>query len=414
MAGNPLIVGLDIGTTKICAIVGEKNPDGHLDVIGVGTHPSHGLRKGVVINIETTVESIKAAVEQAEQQAGIDINSVYVGIAGGHIKSFNSTGVVGVKGGEVTDADVKRVIEGAKAVAIPMDREVIHVIPQEFIIDNQGGIKEPVGMSGVRLESRVHIVTGAISAAQNLVKCVNKAGLNVSDIILQPIASARACLTKDEMDLGVVLVDIGGGTVDIAIFVQGSLVYTTVIALGGNNFTHDISIGLRTPQQEAENLKIRYGSAKVDSVPIDDTIDVKVVGGKKSRMMPRRVLAQIIEPRTEEIMSLVRREIIKSGYEELISAGAVLTGGASLLSGIEDVAEDILQMPVKLSAPNQVKGLIDIVSSPKFSTGVGLVLIGSEDTKNTSKNRARFPIRGDDDVFSQVKNSFSNWLKELF
>ncbi|HEY1416430.1 MAG TPA: cell division protein FtsA, partial [Myxococcaceae bacterium] len=328
--GGEIVVGLDIGTTKICAIVGELT-EGGIDIIGIGSHPSKGLRKGVVVNIEATVASIRRAVEEAELMAGCEITTVYTGIAGGHIKGFNSQGIVAVKDKEVREADITRVIDAAKAVAIPMDREVIHVLPQEFIIDDQGGIKEPLGMSGVRLEAKVHIVTGAVSSAQNIVKCANRTGLNVADIVLQPLASSEAVLGEDEKELGVCLVDIGGGTTDIAIFSGGSIAHTAVIALGGNNLTSDIAIGLRTPAHEAERIKQRYGCALASMVDKDETIEVPSVGGRQPRVIGRQILCEILEPRVEEIFQLVHREIQKCGFEDLLASGVVITGGSTLL-----------------------------------------------------------------------------------
>src|SRR3990167_3047979 len=319
-----LTVGLDIGTTKICAIVGSVVDD-RIDIIGIGTSSSTGLRKGVVINIEATVESIKKAIQEAELMAGVGINTVYTGIAGGHIKGFNSHGVVALKDKEVKKTDIQRVIDAAKAVAIPLDREVIHIIPQEYVIDDQDGIKEPLGMSGVRLEAKVHIVTGAISSAQNIIKCCNSTGLNVGDIVLQQPASSAAVLTKDEKELGVALVDIGGGTTDIAIFSGGSLVHTAVLSLGGNHITNDIAVGLRTPTFEAEKIKCKYGCAISSMVNKYETIEVPSVGGRKPRILSRQVLTDIIEPRVEEVFALVHREIVKSGYEDLLASGVVIT-----------------------------------------------------------------------------------------
>ncbi len=403
------IVGLDIGTTKICAIVGELTESG-IDIVGIGTHASTGLRKGVVINIESTVESIAKAIEEAELMAGCQITAVYAGIAGGHIKSFNSHGIVAVKDKEITQSDIQRVLDAAKAVAIPMDREVIHIVPQEYIIDDQDGIKEPVGMSGVRLECKVHIVTGAVSSAQNIIKSCNKAGLNVSEIVLEPIASAEAVLTQDERELGVVLVDIGGGTSDIAIFSQGALVHTGVLALGGNHITNDIAVGLRTPQNEAEKIKIKYGCAMSSLVKGDETIEVPSVGGRKPRTVPRKLLAEIIEPRVEEIFSLIQREVMKSGYQELLASGIVITGGTTILEGMPELAEFIFDMPVKRGLPIGVGGLKDVVNSPKFSTGVGLLKYAAR----RSIGRGKFPLRDRANVYDKVRSSMKGWLKDLF
>ncbi|MFL5814120.1 MAG: cell division protein FtsA [Bdellovibrionia bacterium] len=407
------IVGLDIGTTKICCIVGEVSeagPSGEqtIDIVGIGTAPSTGLRKGVVINIDTTVESITKAVEEAELMAGVEISTVYTGIAGGHIKSFNSTGIVAVKDKEITEQDVQRVIDAAKAVAIPLDREVIHIIPQEYMINGQDGIRDPIGMSGVRLESKVHIVTGAVSSAQNIIKCANKAGLNVAEICLEPIASSEAVLTQDEKELGVILVDIGGGTSDIAIFKDGAIVHTGVLAIGGNHITNDISVGLRSPQNEAEKIKIRHGCAMAALVKPDETIEVAGVGGRKSRVVSRRLLAEIIEPRVEEIFSLIQREIMKSGYQDVLSGGVVITGGATLLEGMPELAEFVFEMPVKRGLPLDIGGLRDVVNSPKFATGVGLLKYGA---KNMQKSR--FPIR-EKNIYDKVRGSMRSWIKDLF
>jgi cell division protein FtsA len=412
MSKKDFIVGLDIGTTKICCIVGEvvdgNSPSPKIDIVGIGTSPSKGLRKGVVVNIESTVESISKAVEEAELMAGSEIANVFVGIAGGHIKSFNSSGVVAIKDKEINQNDVSRVIDAAKAVAIPMDREVIHIIPQEFIIDEQDGIRDPIGMSGVRLEAKVHIVTGAVSSAQNIIKCANKAGLNVSEIVLEPIASSEAVLTQDEKELGVVLIDIGGGTSDIAIFREGAVVHTSVLAVGGNHLTNDIALGLRTPQNEAERIKLRHGCAMASIVKPDETIEVAGISGRKPRVISRRLLAEIIEPRAEEIFMLIQREIMKSGFQDLLSGGVVITGGATLLEGTSELAEMIFEMPVKRGLPLGVGGLSDVVNSPKFATGVGLLRYGA---KNTLK--AKFPIR-EKNIYDKIRGSMGNWIQELF
>jgi len=402
-----IVVGLDIGTTKICAIVGEITENG-IDIIGIGSHPSKGLRKGVVVNIEATVASIRRSIEEAELMAGCEIANVYTGIAGGHIKGFNSQGIVAVKDKEVREADITRVIDAAKAVAIPLDREVIHVLPQEFIIDEQGGIKEPLGMSGVRLEAKVHIVTGAVSSAQNIVKCANRTGLNVSDIVLQPLASSEAVLSEDEKELGVCLVDIGGGTTDIAIFSGGSIVHTAVIALGGNNLTSDIAIGLRTPAHEAERIKQKYGCALVSMVDKEDTIEVPSVGGRQPRVLGRPILCEILEPRVEEIFQLVQREIQRCGYEELLASGVVITGGSTLLAGMPELAEEVLGLPVRRGMPRGIGGLVDVVKSPMYATGVGLVVYGAK-----HQDRRMFRIR-EDNVYKKVKGRMREWLEEIF
>ncbi len=419
MSKKDFIVGLDIGTTKICCIVGEIAESG-IDIIGIGTAPSNGLRKGVVVNIDSTVESITKAVEEAELMAGVEISTVYTGIAGGHIKSFNSTGIVAIKDREVNEQDVQRVIDAAKAVAIPLDREVIHIIPQEYMINGQDGIRDPIGMNGVRLEAKVHIVTGAVSSAQNLIKCANKAGLNVAEICLEPLASSEAVLSSDEKELGVVLVDIGGGTSDIAIFKDGAIVHTSVIAIGGNHVTNDIAVGLRTPQTEAERIKIAHGCALASMVKDNETIEVAGVGGRKARVVSRKLLAEIIEPRVEEIFSLIQREVMKSGYQELLSGGFVITGGATLLEGMPELAEFIFEMPVKRGVPQNIGGLKDVVNSPKFATAVGLVKWGSrnmqrgqKNQKNQKSHKSRFNIR-EKHIYDKVKGSMKSWLKDLF
>jgi len=404
-----IIVGLDVGTTKICAVVGEVVEGNKIDIIGIGTSPSKGLRKGVVTNIESTVESIKKAVEEAELMAGVEINSVYAGIAGGHIKSFNSRGVIAIKNKEVTHADINRVIDAARAVAIPLDREVLHVIPQEFIIDEQDGIKEPLGMSGVRLEAEVHIVTGAVTSAQNIIKSVNRAGLHVIDIILQPLASSEAVLTSDEKELGVAVVDIGGGTTDIATFVNGSLWHTAVLGIGGNHLTNDVAVGLRTPASEAEKIKVKYGCALTSMVKEDETIEVPSVGGRPPRVVSRQVLSEIIEPRAEEIFSLVQRELKKTGYEDLVASGAVITGGAAIMEGMTEVAERIMDMPVRRGMPSNIGGLVDMVSNPMFATGVGLILYAVKD--HEKKEVKKF---ADKASFNNVFSKMKGWVKEFF
>lgn len=402
-----LIVGLDIGTTKICCIVGELTAEG-IDIIGIGSHPSRGLRKGVVVNIESTVSSIKKAVEEAELMAGCGISSVYAGIAGGHIKGLNSHGVIAVKDSEVREADVKRVIDAARAVAIPMDREVLHILPQEFIIDDQDGIKQPIGMSGVRLEAKVHIVTGAATSAQNIVKCANQAGLDVNDIVLEQLASAEAVLSFDEKELGVAIVDIGGGTSDIAIFVEGSIRHTAVLSIGGDHLTNDIAIGLRTPTEEAEKIKKKYGCSMSSMVGKDDTVSVPSMGGREPRTLSRQLLADIIEPRVEEIFTLVRNEIIRSGYEDILASGIVITGGSSMMEGMPELGEQIFNLPVRVGDPIGIGGLIDVVKSPIHATGVGLILHGKKDP---GKNRFKM---GDENLFNKVTRRMRDWFNEYF
>ena len=404
---NNIIVGLDIGTSKVCAVVGEMTEQG-VEIIGVGSHISQGLRKGVVINIESTVESIKKAVQEAGMMAGCEINSVFTGIAGGHIKGFNSHGIVAVKNKEVSPRDVERVIDAAKAVAIPMDREVLHILPQDYIIDDQDGIKEPLGMSGVRLEAKVHIVTGAVTSAQNIVKCCNRTGLNVADIVLEPLASAEAVLTEEEKELGVALVDMGGGTTDIALFHDGAVKHTAVLAIGGNHLTSDIAAGLRTPIAEAERIKQRYGYARTSMVTKDERVEVPSVGGRNSRTITRQILCEIIEPRLDEIFQLFRREIVKSGYEGCLSSGVVLTGGSTLLPGMIEMAEEVLGMPARLGLPIHVHGLSDVIASPIYATGVGLVLYGM---KRQDKNFFRMR---ENNVLGKVKGRMADWLSEFF
>jgi cell division protein FtsA len=403
-----LIVGLDIGTTKICVVVAERTETG-VDIVGIGTHPSRGLRKGVVVDIDATVDSIKHAVEEAELMADCEITSVYAGIAGGHIRGFNSQGMVAVKEREVSDGDVRRVIDAAKAVAIPMDREVIHVIPQEFIVDEQDGIREPVGMSGVRLEAKIHIVTAAVTSAQNIVKCANKAGLNVIDIVLEPLASAEATLAPDERDLGVCLADIGGGTTDIAVFADGSIKHTSVLGLGGYHISNDIAVGLRTPFEEAERIKKRFGVASARQLASDDVLSVPSVGGRRPRQVSRKILCEIIEPRVDEILTLARQVLVKAGLEDQIPAGVVLTGGCAALEGLTDLAEEIFEAPVRLGTPSHIGGLQDVVRGPMYATGVGLVLYGSAQTR--TRSGTRFRIR-DESIFGRVKQRMRDWFYE--
>jgi cell division protein FtsA len=402
-----LVVGLDIGTTKICAIVGAMTEEG-LDIVGIGTSPSRGLRKGVVINIESTVNAIRKALQEAELMAGCEIKSVFAGIAGGHIKGINSQGVIAIKNREVTNEDVRRVIDAAKALAIPMDREVIHILPQEFIIDDQDGIKEPLGMSGVRLEARVHIVTGAVASAQNIIKSCNKAGVDVGDIVLEQLASAEAVLTPDEKDLGVALIDIGGGTTDVAIFVDGAIKHTSVLSLGGNHLTNDIAVGLRTPTAEAEKIKQISGCCLSSMVGKDETIEVPSVGGREPRILSRQLLAEILEPRVEEIFTLVNREIVKSGFEDLIASGVVITGGSAILPGMPELAEQIFDLPVRRGKPINIGGLIDVVNSPIYATGVGLVKYGSRNMQT------RNFVIGQENLFDRVARRMKEWFGEFF
>lgn len=402
-----VIVGLDIGTTKICAIVGEVVEDG-VDIIGIGTAPSKGLRKGVVINIESTVESIRKAVEEAEVVSGIPISSVYTGIAGGHIRGINSHGICALRDREVRSSDVEKAIDAAQAVAIPLDREVIHVIPQEFVVDEQDGIRDPVGMSGVRLEAKVHIVTAAVTSAQNIVKCCNRAGLNVNDIILEQLAAAESTLTGEEKDLGVAIIDMGGGTTDLAVFSSGSLVHTSVLSLGGNHITNDIAVGLRTPAIDAEKIKQRYACALSSMVGREETIEVASVGGRSDRILSRQILSEIVEPRVEEILSLVKQEITKSGFEDMIASGIVLTGGSMLLQGMPEIAEQVFNLPVRRGVPRGIGGLVEVVKSPLYATGVGLVLYGSR------HQGAKIFQNREDNVYHRVKERMREWIEEIF
>jgi cell division protein FtsA len=371
-----LIVGLDIGTSKVVAIVGEVMPEGKIEVIGIGSHPSRGLKKGVVVNIESTVHSIQRAVEEAELMAGCQIHSVYAGIAGSHIRSLNSHGIVAIKDKEVAPGDVERVIDAARAVAIPADQKILHILPQEFLIDNQEGIKEPVGMSGVRLEAKVHMVTGAVSAAQNIIKCVRRCGLEVDDIILEQLASSYSVLTEDEKELGVCIVDIGGGTTDLAVFTEGSIRHTAVIPIAGDQVTNDIAVALRTPTQFAEEIKIKYACAPTQMATADENIEVPSIGDRPSRRLARHTLAEVVEPRYEELLTLVQAELRRSGFEDLVAAGVVLTGGSSKIEGLVELAEEVFHMPVRLGVPQYVTGLVDVVRNPIFATGVGLLLFG--------------------------------------
>jgi cell division protein FtsA len=401
------IVGLDIGTTKISAIVGEVNENG-VEIIGIGTQPSRGMRKGVVINIDATVESIRKAVEEAELMAGAQITSVYCAIAGSHIRGFNSHGIVAVKNREVQESDVKRVLDAARAVAIPMDREVLHVLPQEYIVDEQDGIMEPLGMSGVRLEAKVHIVTAAVTSTQNIIRCCNRTGLEVKDIVLGQLAASEAVLIPDEKELGAVLVDIGGGTTDLVVFSQGAVRQTAVFGLGGNHLTNDIAVGLRTPLVESEKIKTKYGCALTAMVKKEEMIEVPSVGGRRSRSLSRQILAEIIEPRMEEIFSLVHREILKSGYENLIPSGVVLTGGTASLEGLPELVEQIFNLPVRRGYPAGVGGLMDVVNNPMYATGVGLVLYGK---RYGSEGRVKNAERS---LLGKMKQGLKKFFSEFF
>ncbi len=403
-----MIVGLDIGTSKIVAIVGQKTDDGRIKIVGIGSHPSRGLKRGVVVNIETTVQSIKHAIEEAELMAGCEIHSVYAGIAGSHIRSMNSHGIVAIREREVVEADIERVIDAAQAVAIPADQKVLHILPQEYVIDSQEGIKEPLGMSGVRLEAKVHLVTCAVNAAQNIEKCVRKCGLEVDDIILEQLASSYAVLTEDEKELGVCLVDIGGGTTDIAIFTAGSIRHTAVIPIAGDQVTNDIAMALRTPTQNAEEIKIKYACALTQLAGADETIKVPSVGDRPPRDLSRQALAEVVEPRYEELFTLVQSELRRSGYEELVAAGIVLTGGTSRMEGVVELAEEIFHMPVRLASPQNVSGLSDVVNNPMYSTGVGLLTYGFKQMELGRKPVVR---SGEpENVLTKIKN----WFKGNF
>ena len=399
-----LIVGLDIGTSKVLAIVGEVSPTGEVEIIGIGHHPARGMRKGVVSNIESTVQSIQRAVEEAELMAGCKIYSVFAGIAGAHINSFNSHGVVAIRDKEVGETDIERVIEAARALAIPNDQKVLHILPQEFVIDGQEGIREPIGMSGVRLEAKVHIVTGAVSAAQNIIKCIRRCGLEVDDIILEQLASSETVLIEDEKDLGVCLVDIGGGTTDVAVFVDGAIRHTSVIPIAGDQVTNDIAVALRTPTQAAEEIKKKYGCALIQLAHSDETIETPSVGDRPPRKLARQTLAEVVEPRIEELFELVRNELRRSGFEELMGSGVVLTGGSSKMDGMVELAEEVFHMPVRVGIPKSVQGLTEAVRNPIYSTGVGLIQFGHI---NQGPKRPQEPKTT---TFSGVMSRMKTWF----
>lgn len=409
---KPIVAGLDVGTTKICAIIGELSSTGGIDIVGIGQSPSRGLRKGVVVNIDSTVEGIKKAVSEAEHMAGVEIDSVYAGVAGGHIKGVNSRGVIAVQGRnkEVSKLDIDRAIDAARAIAIPPDREVIHVLPQAFVVDDQDGIREPLGMSGVRLEVEVHVVTGAITSVQNVIKSVNRAGLSVRDIVLEQLASSESVLMPDEKELGILLIDIGGGTTDVALFREGGIWYTSVLALGGDHITNDIAVGLRTPTAEAEELKRRFGCALTSLVHEEETVEVPSIGGRKPRVLSRQVLSEIIQPRVEEIFTLVAQEITRAGLEDAATGGVVVTGGSALMEGIPDLAEQVFDLPVRRGVPLGLGGLADVVSSPIYSTGVGLVLYGAR------RRGGMVPLDGGGHGASmgRLLKRMKEWFAELF
>jgi cell division protein FtsA len=403
-----ILVALDIGTSKIVTLVAEVTPEGTLNLIGMGSHPSRGLKKGVVVNIESTVNAIQRSLEEAELMADVKIREVITGIAGSHIKSFNSHGMVAIKDKEVQQYDIDRVIETARAVNIPMEQQVLHILEQEFVIDGQGGVRQPLGMSGMRLEVKVHIVTGAVSAAQNIMKCVRRCGLEVKDLMLQPLASADAVLLDDERDLGVCLVDIGGGTTDLAVFTEGAIKHTSVIPIAGDQITNDIAMALRTPTKDAEDLKIQHGVALRQLASVNDMIDVPGVGDRGPRELSRQTLAEVIEPRVEELYSLIQRELRSCGLEELLSSGIVITGGSSLMKGMVELGEEVFHMPVRMGLPNYTGALAEVVRNPKYSTGIGLLLAGLDQMKRDQ--HAKLQGAGFKEVFERMKN----WFKGNF
>lgn len=407
-----VFVGLDIGTTKIACIISELDPGGELKIVGVGVSPSDGLRKGVVVNIDKTVRSIQKAVEEAELMAGVDVDAVWVGIAGDHIRAINSRGVVAISrdNNEISELDVLRAIDAAKAVSIPMDREILHVIPQEYVVDDQKGIKDPIGMCGVRLETQVHIITGAVTSAQNIYKSVDKAGLKVIDLVLEPLASCYSVLEKDEKELGVALVDMGGGTTDIAIYFDESIRHTAVVGLGGKNVTSDIAIGIRTPIERAEEIKRHFGCAYSPLLKGTEYISVPGVGGREQREVSKAVLSSIIEPRIEEILSLALREIKRTEYADMLGAGVVLTGGGALMDGIQELAEKVFEMPVKIGVPSGFGGLTEAAKSPVHATGVGLCMYGMEQMSSRKGKK----ISGGDDNFKRIFDKMKIWVKEFF
>ncbi|MAD28801.1 MAG: cell division protein FtsA [Woeseiaceae bacterium] len=404
-----LIVGLDIGTSKVVAIVGEINEMDEIEVVGIGMYPSRGLKKGVVVNIESTVQSIQKAIEEAELMAGCDIHSVYAGIAGSHIRSLNSHGIVAIQEKEVSLNDVDRVIDAARAVAIPADQKILHILPQEFLIDSQEGILDPIGMSGIRMEAKVHMVTGAESASQNITKCIQKCGLEVDDIVLEQLASSYAVLTEDEKELGSCLVDIGGGTTDIAVFQGGAIQHTAVIPIAGDQVTNDIAVSMRTPTQYAEDIKIKYACALSQLANPDETIEVPSVGDRPPRRLARQTLAEIVEPRFEELFSLIRNELRRSGFEESIPAGIVITGGSAKMEGAVELAEEVFHVPVRLGSPQYIEGLADVVRNPIHATGVGLLIYGrdSMDGRNYKKASIKNSIS---DKMDQIKD----WFRKQF
>jgi cell division protein FtsA len=409
-----LIVGLDIGTSKVVAIVAAPNvdagpEDNALEIIGIGSHPARGMKKGVVVNIESTVQSIQRAVEEAELMAGCQIHSVFAGIAGSHIRSLNSHGTVAIRDKEVTQGDVERVLDAAKAVHFPGDQQLLHVMPQEYIIDNQEGIREPVGMSGVRLEAKVHLITGAVSAAQNITKCIERCGLTVDGIILEQMASSYSVLDHDEKELGVCLIDIGGGTTDIAVFIDGAIRHTAVIPIAGDQVTNDIAVALRTPTQHADEIKIKYACALKQLAREDETIEVPSVGDRPPRQLARQTLAEVVEPRYEELLMLVQAELRRSGFEELLAAGVVLTGGSSKMEGVIELAEEVFHLPVRLGVPQHVGGLAEVVRNPIHATGVGLLLFGNQEMDDNQRREVK-----SSDGFKGMLARMKSWFQGNF
>ena len=400
-----LLVGLDIGTSKVVAIVAEINEENEIEIIGLGSTRSRGLKKGVVVNIESTVQTIRSAIQEAELMAGCNIHAVFTGIAGNHIRSLNSHGIVAIRDNEVTAGDIERVIDAAKAVAIPADQKILHIIPRDFIIDGQEGIKEPIGMSGVRLEAKVHIVTGAVSAAQNIIKCVRRCGLEADDIVLEQLASSYSVLTEDEKDLGVCLVDIGGGTTDLAVFTNGAISHTSVIPIAGDHVTNDIAVALRTPTENAEEIKVRHACALTQLANSDETVEVPSVGNRPLRRMSRQTLAEVVEPRYVELFSLVQAELRRSGYERQIVAGIVLTGGSSNMQGVVELAEEVFHLPVRVGAPQYVSGLVELVRNPIYATGAGLLLYGRGRQQDGARTRRL------DTGASGIWNRMKSWFQ---
>ncbi|MCY4363960.1 MAG: cell division protein FtsA [Gammaproteobacteria bacterium] len=400
-----LIVGLDIGTSKVVSIVAEVSAENEIEIIGLGSCRSRGLKKGVVVNIESTVQTIQSAIQEAELMAGCNIHAVFTGIAGNHIRSLNSHGIVAIRDNEVTAGDIERVIDAARAVAIPADQKILHIIPRDFIIDGQEGIKEPIGMSGVRLEAKVHIVTGSVSAAQNIIKCVRRCGLEADDIVLEQLASSYSVLTEDEKDLGVCLVDIGGGTTDLAVFTNGAISHTSVIPIAGDQVTNDIAVALRTPTQNAEEIKVEHACALAQLANSDETVEVPSVGNRPMRRMSRQTLAEVVEPRYEELFSLVQAELRRSGYERQIVAGIVLTGGSSNMQGVVELAEEVFHVPVRVGTPQNVKGLVELIKNPIYATGVGLLLYGLRQQQD------RTPTRRIDSGATSVWKRMKSWFQ---